>query len=120
MLSREEVNKFLEAFKAQVVKEGYYTPEIAKNQKGLIALGITKRHRRQVILSLTCQNYSEGPSEDRTYPGEMVWVFGATVEGTEVYIKLKLPPAGEPTCLSFHPAERPMTYPLRATEEGRK
>lgn len=50
----------------------------------------------------------------------MDWVFGKHVEGTEVYIKLKLTRTEAPKCLSFHPAERALRYPLRKKKEGRK
>ena len=120
MPTKEEVTKFLEAFRTQVMAQGYYAAKTPKNQAGLLALGITRQHRRQVILSLTCDDYSSGPSPDIAYPGEPVWVFGAVVEGTEVYIKLKLPPEGKPTCISFHPAERRIEYPFRDPEEGRR
>jgi hypothetical protein len=118
--TKEEVTKFLEAFKGCVAKDGYYVVKTSKNQAGLVALGITKRHRREVILSLTWENYSDGPSPDVAYAGEPLWIFGATVDGVEVYIKLKFSLDGISTCISFHPAERPMSYPLRESEEGRR
>jgi hypothetical protein len=50
-----------------------------------------------------------------------VWVFGKHIEGTEVYIKLKLTNTEAPKCLSFHPAERTLHYPFRnrKMKEGR-
>jgi len=66
------------------------------------------------------RDYCEGPLPDETQPGE-VWVFGKHIEGTEVYIKLKLTNTEAPKCLSFHPAERTLHYPFRnrKMKEGR-
>jgi hypothetical protein len=88
-----------------------------KNRDGLIAIGITKHQRAEVVRSLTPEDYCEGPLPDPTRPGD-IWVFGKQVEDIEVYIKLKLTQTEAPKCLSFHPAEHTLRYPLRKRKEG--
>jgi hypothetical protein len=45
--------------------------------------------------------------------GEM-WVFGKWLNKIEVYIKITLGSEKDPViCISFHPAEHPMNYPLK-------
>ncbi len=65
---------------------------------------------------------AKGPDDDRDRPGK-VWVFGRHIEGREVYgWKLKLATVGKEViakCLSFHPAEFPLCFPLRS-KKGRK
>lgn len=89
-----------------------------RNRDGLITIGITKAQRDEVIRSLTPDDYCEGPLPDETQPGN-VWVFGKHVEGIEVYIKLKLTATEAPKCISFHPAEHALRYPLKK-KEGRR
>jgi len=82
----------------------------------LIELGLTKEQRQEIILSLTPEDYCEGPTPDREGPG-MWWVFGKIEEGREIYIRLKVTHA--PICFSFHPAEQSLQYPLKGRKEGR-
>lgn len=57
-------------------------------------------------------NYSEGPSPHHFKDDTMVAVFGLHLEGEELYIKISIDKENC-GCMSFHPAERPMNYPLR-------
>lgn len=71
-----------------------------------------------MICQLVPENYSSGPTPDDTDQGKEVWVFGSELEGTEVYIKLRLSPTkrGEMprgAVWSFHEAENRMRYPLK-------
>ena len=44
-----------------------------------------------------------------------MWVFGKDVKGREIYIKIALGRKNSSTvCISFHIAEHPMIYPLKA------
>jgi hypothetical protein len=43
------------------------------------------------------------------YGGADMWIFGKTIKGQEVYIKITLGFAGaQVICISFHVAEHPM------------
>jgi hypothetical protein len=121
MATRQQVARFLESFKRSIAEVGWlWVLNRERNRDGLIAVGITKKQREEVIRSLSPEDYCEGPLPDETQPGE-VWVFGKHIEGTEVYIKLKLTNTEAPKCLSFHPAERTLHYPFRnrKMKEGR-
>jgi hypothetical protein len=89
-----------------------------KNRDGLIKLDLTKAQRKEIILSLTPEDYCDGPVPDHRGSGD-VWIFGKTEAGQEIYIKLKLTQTDAPICVSFHPAERPLAYPLKRKKEGR-
>jgi hypothetical protein len=97
---------------------GLWVPNRDKNREALLALGITKTLRGEVIRSLTPEDYCKGPLPDETQSGD-VWIFGAQIEDTEVYIKLKLTESEAPICLSFHPAERELRYPFKKKGESR-
>ncbi|OUJ68815.1 hypothetical protein BXP70_27345 [Hymenobacter crusticola] len=93
--------------------------ERRKNRTALSELDIAAADRAKYILRLTAYDYYVGPDPDTfNYPppGEgPIWVFGTIVKGLEVYIKLQIGAYGAPpVCLSFHVAERTMTYPFRS------
>lgn len=115
--SRGQIAEFLRAFEERRDKVGgVYVIDRVKNRDALIDLGLTKEQREEIILSLTPEDYCEGPYQDREGQG-MWWVFGKTEEGSEIYIRLKVTHA--PICLSFHPAEQPLKYPHKGRKEGR-
>jgi len=79
------------------------------------SLGLTRGNCKDEILALSVLDYSLGPQPDLNRSGE-VWVFGKSISGLEIYIKLKIvetPSSEAAVCLSFHIAERPMAYPLK-------
>ena len=61
----------------------------AKNLRDIARLGLNWKHED---LSLTYRDYDRGPLPDGSGVGD-VWVFIPTIDGTMVYIKLKLDPA---------------------------
>ena len=74
------------------------------------------------LFSLSVDDYCHGPDDDRDRPG-LIWVFGKRVEGMEIYIKLKLAEVGKEAiakCLSFHPADFPLCFPLRPVKGGKE
>lgn len=120
MATRQQVAGFLDAFRESMARaKGLWVPNRGEKRGGLLALGITKAQRDEVVGSLTPEDYCQGPLPDETQTGD-VWVFGKHVEGAEVYIKLKLTEDGTPKCISFHPAERRMRYPFRLKGESRR
>jgi len=113
MVSLTEIAEFLQAFFEHLDRVGYLqVMNIEKNRQGLLALGITRRHREDVIRSLAPGDYCEGPILSKKGKGE-AWVFGKEVEGREVYVKLQLLPTDAPLCWSFHIAEHKLAYPIR-------
>src|SRR5574340_434093 len=114
---RRQILIFLREFKELVNHGHLWTLGHLKNVKALNDLGITARIRDEIILSLGVENYSAGPRADE-YKLGMYWVFGKALDTTEIYIKLKIVTDnhGSETavCMSFHPTEYPMKYPLRS------
>jgi hypothetical protein len=119
MASWDEVAAFLKQFKIAVSFGHYLFVQRQKNLLGLAALGVTPVSTEQILDGLTPENYVRGPEKDHDGSQEDVWFFGCDVGGTEVYIKLKL--VQDPKkrgvqwakALGFHPAESPLTYPLK-------
>lgn len=116
--TREQVEQFLQLFKERTRWTNpriFYLDSRPKNTHILATLGITPMTRDEVILGLTPEDYYQGPApNDLTGQGD-VWMFGKRINGTEVYIKIyinRLPDSAN-VCISFHPAEHPLTYPLK-------
>ena len=63
MITKEQVEKFLEDFSLKVKIFGIrFRDDRAKNS--LIELGITPHQRLEVIMNLDCYDYSDGPITD--------------------------------------------------------
>src|SRR4030042_7043444 len=60
-----------------------------KNLDAIGQLGLTLADVQDEILSLSVDDFSEGPLKDKHVPGDL-WVFGKMIRGKEVYIKLRL------------------------------
>jgi hypothetical protein len=115
MLTKEEVQRFLEQFNAKVKVFGIvFRDDRQKNKEALEQLEITPMQREMIVRNLQVQDYSEGPIIDvLNQQGEM-WVFGKDVKDREVYIKITLGyQNGQTICISFHIAEHPMQYPFK-------
>jgi hypothetical protein len=117
MARNDEVELFLRDFKAKLGIYGIlFRDERGKNSKALAELEITSNYRIEVLKKLKLENYSEGPITERLYNNADMWVFGALVKEKEIYIKISMGiPNSKTLCISFHLAEYPMKYPLRAT-----
>jgi hypothetical protein len=119
MATRQDVVDFLNLLKGAVMLGNLHVRNREKNTQGLLDLGISADERKDVILGLVPEDYMAGPKPDDTDLAKEVWEFGKNVEGTEVYIKLRVVQdtrrrhVYHATVWSFHPAEYPMQYPLR-------
>ncbi|MCU7491344.1 MAG: toxin [Ignavibacteria bacterium] len=115
MTSKDEVESFLNDLRAKlsVYKIFYYNRE--KNKQALLDLEITPLQRDEFIRNLKAEDYFGGPKPDTndvTLPD--YWEFGITVKAREVYIKISIGKAARPViCMSFHLAERKITYPYK-------
>lgn len=114
--TKEAVIDFLRKMK-ECINDGRYSFEAReKNLNALGKLGLMPTHVKEYLLQLTYKNYFNGPEKDRDEnkpPGEIMF-FGAVINDTEVYIKVKLLSLNNGTfciCLSFHEAEKPIYYP---------
>ena len=73
----------------------------------------------EVIMNLSCNDYSEDPIVDALNNQGEMWVFGKDVRGNEIYIKITLrKPNAHTICISFHKAELPMSYALKNESNG--
>ena len=114
--TKEEVEAFLQAFKERSKQfDIVYIDEKPNNIDTLNILEITPKSRDKYVLSLTFQDYSQGPDKNHFPNQNDVWVFGKIIKGKEVYIKVYInAKQNMPNiCISFHIAEHAMSYPLK-------
>ena len=120
---KEAIRRFLREFKeTATVGRGIDIVDRRKNMQSLVQLRFTKKNCRDEILTLSVEDYCDGPKPDKDRPGE-VWEFGKLIEGKEVYIKLKIAQVDQvklAKCLSFHVAEHPLCFPLGRDSEERR
>lgn len=122
--TKESVKDFLKEVKMTMVtkNEQYDTWDLvnrSKNLESLAELGFTLPDVFNTILSLSVDNYCDGPTRDMTERGDC-WIFGKIIDGKEVYIKLKLASISvikKVRIISFHIAEEAMCYPLLEKEK---
>ena len=110
-----EIQKFLNDFHQKVeVFDIMFLDEREKNMHAISDLNLTRGERKQIIKSLTIDNYSEGPIKNILNQWGDLWVFGKDVQNQEVYIKICYGQPNRSTiCVSFHVAEFPMQYPYK-------
>lgn len=115
MATKEEVELFLSSFKEKVkIYDIVFRDDRGKNLQTLAELDITPKYRKDVILKLKADDYSEGPIIDTLNRLGDMWVFGKDVKGREVYIKITMGlPSSSTICISFHLAEHRMSYPYK-------
>lgn len=115
MLSKEEVQRFLDQFHAKMKVFGIiYRDDRGKNKQTLEELEIVPIYRKVVIESLSTEDYVQGPVIDELNRLGEMWVFGKDVKRREIYIKIMMGCEGSQTiCISFHIAEHPLSYPFK-------
>lgn len=115
MATSEEVHLFLQDFKVKLGIWGVvFRDDRGKNLQSLLDLDITPVFREKVLKELQVVDYVEGPMDEKLSGGANMWVFGKTIKGREVYIKITLGFSGaQVLCISFHIAEHVMKFPLK-------
>lgn len=113
MASREEIKAYLQDFHIKMEIWGIFVrDDRGKNTQTVLDLEITKDFRNKVLKSLIVEDYSEGPLEETLNGGNDMWVFGKTVKGKEIYIKIAMGmKESKVICISFHIAEYEISYP---------
>jgi len=111
------VEQFLSDLKDKIRVFGIVFRPRDKNLDALAALDIKAWQREEYLLNLKAEDYYAGPSPDTYDPRRPdYYEFGIQINDTEVYIKIS---PGLPNkavdCMSFHPAERTMNYPLKTS-----
>lgn len=111
----DTVKFFLNDFFCTIKNSGIYIVPRQKNINGLKSLGVSKNEAIDEILDLTYNEYSSGPEKDENANGD-IWIFGKIISGKLIYLKLKIDClCGRKIakCLSIHPAEFTMNFPLK-------
>ena len=115
MVTKQQVEDFLKRLKEKIkVFDIIFRDDRGKNLQTLATLEITPTYRKQVILNIEPEDYSEGPIVDTLNKMGEMWVFGKDVKGREVYIKITLGyENGQTICISFHIAEQTLKHPFK-------
>lgn len=109
---RKDVEKFLNQFLPKMKVFGIIFLNRDKNEEGLKMLGIVPSARKEIIKSITSDDYIETILDRFSY-GDM-WVFGKDYNDTNLYVKIALGRPGSNTiCISFHTAEYPLNYAFK-------
>jgi hypothetical protein len=110
MAIADGIQSFLHDFKAKLGVWGVvFRDDRGKNVQALLDLDITPVFRERVLRGLAAADYYEGPLKETLHGGADMWVFGKTIKGQEVYIKITLGfPGAQVICISFHVAEHSM------------
>ncbi len=110
---RWQVTLFLRLFK-ETAAQAFAFAERANTMATVGTLGITLQQAKECVLGLTEANYYRGPIPDKSHRGGEYWEFGVTIEGQEVFTKLKVDTVNQvAVCFSFHFPDSPIVYPYR-------
>lgn len=115
MTDNSIVKSFLQKLKQIIKVWGIIFSNRPKNSiQNLADLSITAKMREEIILNLDIEDYSEGPLEETQQGGTEMWIFGKTIKGQQIYIKLTISKITvQAICISFHKAKFPMEFPLK-------
>lgn len=118
MTKTAEIQQFLNDFHAKMGIWGIvFRDDRGKNTQTLLDLEITKAERYRMLTALKVSDYAEGPNKDTLNNGADMWVFGKTIKGKEVYIKITMGICNSQViCISFHVALYQMNYPYSNKE----
>lgn len=110
--TKRDVENFLRQFLPKMDVLGIIFINRDKNQEALEMLGITPLTRKDIVRSITSDDYIETIVDEISY-GEM-WVFGKDYDGTALYVKIALgKPNSKTICISFHTAEYPLKFAFK-------
>lgn len=110
--AKKDVEDFLRQFLPKMDVLGIIFLNRTKNQEALKMLGITPSARKEIIKSITSDDYIETIIDEFSY-GDM-WVFGKDCNGVDVYVKIALGrPNTNTICISFHTTEHPLNYAFK-------
>ena len=119
MATKEEVEAFLHQLQDKI---RFFDVAFRPRDKNIVAiaeLDILPYDRLEYLKNLSVENYMDGPKRDTfDHSKPAYFEFGVNVKGTDVYIKVSLGlPNKRVDCMSFHKAERPMTYQYKNETE---
>lgn len=113
MATKEEVEAFLKQLQDKIRFFDVAFRPRDKNTDALVELDILPVDRIEYLKNLSVENYYDGPKNDSyDHSKPDYYEFGINLKGIEVYIKVSLGLINKRVdCMSFHKAERPITYP---------
>ncbi|MDZ5474182.1 hypothetical protein SM124_21030 [Bacillus sp. 31A1R] len=112
--SKEEITSFLDKCKSYIFHKKVDFILGPEEKYTLSNMGISYQDAFELVNEITYMNYYRGPSADHKNPSEVVWEFGFEEVPQDIYIKLKFRNNRDDLLmLSFHYAERPITYAYR-------
>ena len=113
--TKEEVEQYLKELKFKIGMWGILIlDDRSKNAQSLHDLEIPPNQRKEIIAQLIPEDYYQGPLEEKMRGILPMWVFGKTVKGKEIYIKISMGhPSSQAICISFHVAEHSIVYPFK-------
>ena len=77
MATKEQVEDFLKRFKEKIkVFDIFFRDDRGKNLQTLASLEISPTYRKQVVLNLETEDYSDGPIVDTLNKMGEMWIFG--------------------------------------------
>jgi hypothetical protein len=115
MATKENVEAFLKEMRNKIkIFDIAFRPR-DKNLESLAEIDITPIKRIEYLKNLTYKNYYTGPNKDTHDTNRPEYFeFGMEINKVEVYIKISLGlPNKRVDCMSFHIAEKSITYPLK-------
>lgn len=120
MVDRAEVWEFLQSVKEAITKpvagcQGWVLVLRQENKECILQLGFKYQDIYETLLSLSVEDYCEGPCQDRDQPGDL-WIFSKVIENQDIYIKMKLASFGPlriVRVISFHFAKQPLDHPYK-------
>lgn len=115
MADKSTVKSFLQKLKQIINVWGIIFSNRPKNSiQNLADLSITAKMREEIILNLKIEDYTEGPLKETQQGGTEMWIFGKTIKGQQIYIKLTISKiTDQAICISFHKAEFSMEFPFK-------
>lgn len=115
MASKDQVKNYLKEFKVKMdIWDIVFLDDRGKNSQTLADLELMPNDRKKILEKLEIEDYCQGPLEETQYGGSEMWVFGRTLRGKEIYIKITLGIENTSVlCISFHIAEYPMEYQFK-------
>lgn len=115
MITKDLVIQFLKEFKDKKKIWGiFFRDDRGKNAQTLADLEIRPIEREKIIDALSVEDYSDGPLKDTLNKAADMWVFGKMVKKKEIYIKVTMGwPGAQVICISFHVAEKNISYPFK-------
>ena len=113
--TKENVEQYLKELKFKIVMWGILIrDDRSKNAQSLHDLEIPPNQRKEIISQLILEDYYQGPLEEKMHGILPMWVFGKTIKGKEIYIKISMGiPNSQAICISFHLAEHTIVYPFK-------